>query len=82
MNGTGAGIEYNRSGVENGAGGNKAATGEGASQRCGVIISQHNEAYINPNWVLLESESADHIFCNEKLLIDIEPTTYGDFLQL
>ena len=47
-----------------------------------MIISQHNEAYINPNWVLLESESADHIFCNEKLLIDIEPTIDGKCLRL
>ena len=63
-NDTGAGIESNRPGVENGAGGNKSSTGEEVSQSCGMIISQHNEAYINPNWVLLDSESTDHIFFN------------------
>ena len=72
MNDTGSGIKSNRPGVENGAGGNKAATGEEVSQLCGMIISQNNEAYINPNWVLLDSESTDHIFCNEKLLTDMK----------
>ena len=43
-----------------------------------MILSQHNEAYINPNWVLLDSESTDHIFCNENLLTDIEPNTDGN----
>ena len=47
-----------------------------------MIISQHNEAYINPNWVLLNSESTDHIFCNEMILIDIKPTTNGKCLRL
>ena len=58
--------------MENGAGGNKSATGEEVSQLFGMIISQNNEAYINPNWVLLDSESTDHIFYNEKLMTDMK----------
>ena len=68
--------------MENAAGGNKAATGEEVSQRCGVIPSRHNEDYINPNWVLLNSESTDHIFCNEKLLTFIKTTIDGECLRL
>ena len=68
--------------MENVAGGNKAANGEEVSQSCGVILSQHNEAYIKPNWVLLDSESTDHIFCKEKLLTYIKTTTDGNCLRL
>ena len=78
----GSGIESKRPGAVNGSGGNNAATVEEVSQRCGVILSQNNEAYINPNWFLLDSESTDHIFFNKKLLTDMEPTTDGEFLRL
>ena len=81
MNDTGSGIESNRPAAVYGSGGRNATTGEEVIQHCGVILSQHNKAYINPNWVLLDSESTDHIFCNKKPLIDIEPTTYGEFLR-
>ena len=49
MNAKGDVIESNRPGEGNGAGGISAATVEEVSQRCGVILSQHNEAYIKPN---------------------------------
>ena len=61
-NGTGSGIESNRPGVGNGPGGINTATGDEVIQKCGMILSQHNEAYINPNWVLLNSEPTYHIY--------------------
>ena len=81
-NDTGSGIKSNRPRAVNGAGGNNTATVEEKTQRCGVILGQHNEAYINPKWVLVDSESTDHIFCNEKLLTDIEPTKDGKCIRL
>ena len=39
-------------------------------------------AYINPNWVLLNSESIDHIFCSNRLVMDIVLVTNGEFLRL
>ena len=82
MNDTGARIKSNRKRAVNGAGGSNLVTGEEVSQRCAVIISRHNEAYINPNCVLLNIESTDHIFCDEKILTDIEPTTDVECLML
>ena len=46
MNETGDLIKFNRPGAGNGAGGGNVSTGEEVSQGCGVILSQHNEAYI------------------------------------
>jgi hypothetical protein len=59
-----------------------ATTEEEVSRHCGLVLSQHNEAHIHPCWVLLESKSANHIFCNEKLLTNIEPTTDGECLRM
>ena len=58
------------------------ATDKEVSEKCGVLLSQRKTAYINPLWVLLDSESTDHIFCNPELLTDIEPTTDGEYLRL
>ena len=48
----------------------------------GALLSQHHLSYLNLFWVLLDSESTDHIFCNRDLLTDIRPTTDGEVLQL
>ena len=48
----------------------------------GVNLNQNNDSYINANWVLLDSETTDHIFCNKDLLTDIQPVTNGEALRL
>ena len=65
-----------------GSGTGTAAAGE-VSPTCGVSLNQTNiDAYINPNWVLLNSESTDHIFCNRNLLTDVNEVTNGEYLRL
>ena len=51
-------------------------------QRAGILLNQYNDSHINPSWILLDSCSTDHIFCNEEFLTDIEPTTDGEMLRL
>jgi len=53
-----------------------------STHRCGILLSQHSDAHINPNWVLLDSESTDHIFCNKSFLTDVSTTTDGESLRL
>lgn len=48
----------------------------------GVNLNQNNDSYINPNWVLLNSETTDHIFCNKYLLTDIQPVTDEEALRM
>ena len=64
--------------------GTAAATEEEVSAHIsrGVLLNQHSDAHINPNWVLLDSESTDHIFCNDKFLTDIKSTTDGESLRM
>ena len=50
--------------------------------RSGILLNQHSDTHINPNWVLLDSESTDHIFCNKSFLTDVGPTTDGESLRL
>ena len=61
-----------------------AATEEEVSSTChGVVFNQQSERpYLNPNWVLLDSESTDHIFCSDRLVTDIKTVTDGEFLRL
>ena len=60
-----------------------AAAGEEVSFCHGVVLNQQSEnAYLNPNWVLLDSESTDHIFCSDRLVTEIESVTNGEFLRL
>ena len=45
-------------------------------------MNQHNISHINPKWILLDSESTDHIFQNESFLTDVKSTTDGEMLRL
>ena len=47
-----------------------------------ILLNQNVNAHLNPNWVLLDSESTDHIFCNSDLLTKVHATTNGEFLKL
>ena len=46
------------------------------------LSQKHSEAYINPYWILLDSESSEHIFNNKELLEDIKSSTNGEVLRL
>lgn len=60
-----------------------AATGEEVStHRSGVLLNQHIDAHITTNWVFLDSESTDHIFCNKRFLKDVSNSTNGEYLHL
>ena len=62
---------------------NSPSSGAEVSYRNGFGMSQrHSDAYINPSWILLDSESSEHIFRSKELLEDIEPTTNGEILRL
>ncbi len=61
-----------------------AAAGEEVSlkNRGAILLNQHNISHINPNWILLDSESTDHIFCSAHFLTDVQTTTDGEMLRL
>ena len=48
----------------------------------GILLNLHPETYINPFWILLDSESTDHIFSNLSFLDDVKATTDGEGLRL
>ena len=61
----------------------RATTEEEVSVSHGINFNQQSEnSYLNPNWVLLDSESTDHIFCSDRLVTDVVSVTNGEFLRL
>jgi len=50
--------------------------------RSEILLNQHGEAYVNPDWILLDSESSEHLFCNEKLVSNVRQTTDGEMLRM
>ena len=61
---------------------NNVSNEEVSHQRAIGLSQNHLDAYINPNWILLDSESSEHIFMNKNLLEDVETTTDGEVLKL
>ena len=47
-----------------------------------ILLNQHGDAYINPNWILLDSESNEHLFSNKKLVTNVRQTTNGEMLRM
>ena len=65
--------------------GNTEAAGQEvrrSQHRCEILLNQHGEAHVNPNWILLDSESSEHIFCNKSLVDNVRETSDGEVLRM
>ena len=67
---------------EQGENGERENTNTDVSLRTEIVLNQHDKAIINPRWILLDSESTEHVFCNIDLLSDVKTMTNGDVLRL
>ena len=47
--------------------------------RSETLLNQHGEAYVHPDWILLDSESSEHLFCNKN---NVRETTNGEVLRM
>ena len=75
-------VDSPSNGSQSSTSGEQQATQE-VSQQYGVGLNQSNlVANINPNWILLDSESSQHLFKNRRLLRDVEAVTNGESLRL
>ena len=81
--GTASGAGNGDTATQGAAGGDAATGGEvSLKNKGGILMNQHNISHINPKWILLDSESTDHIFQNESFLTDVKSTTDGEMLRL
>ena len=57
---------------------------EVSSPSTGISLNQHydTDSNLNPDWILLDSESTHNIFHNKKYLENVGPTTDGECLRL
>ena len=50
--------------------------------RVEIILNQLGSSHLHPYWILLDSASSDHLFCNQDFLTDTRTMTNGEQLRL